>query len=390
MEVESTIGTVRRRLSDAERSEILDRVKAGERYQDIAADVRRSRKTIQRLVSHSTPVLPAWVFTSESRLTFDERDEIAIGLRNGESFRTIAARLGLAPSTISREVRLGRDRRGYRASLATKRAAKRAWRSKPRKLLANPRLRKAVNDRLKLRWSPEQVAASLERAYPLDEEMRVSAETIDQTLYVQARGVLRGEVKGWLRSGRAARRPRGRFAKTGRLKDMILISERPADVEDRAVPGHWEGDLVLGTRGASAIGTLVERTSRFVMLFELPNGRTADEVTAALIRKVQGLPGQLKRRLTWDRGKELAEHKVFTIATGVQVYFCDPYAPWQRGSNENTNGLLRQYLPKSTDLSTISQATLDAIAHQLNTRPRKTLDWSTPAEVLATSVASIP
>ena len=390
MEMESAVGTVRRRLSDAERKSILKRVEAGERYKDIAADVRCSRKTIQRLVNHSTPRLPAWVFTSESRLTFDERDEIAIGLRNGESFRTIAARLGRAPSTISREVRLGSDRRGYRASLATKRAAKRARRPKPRKLIANPRLRKAVNDRLKLRWSPEQIAANLKRTYPHVEEMRVSAETIYQTLYFQARGTLRSEVKGWLRSGRAARRPRGRFAKAGRIKDMLLISERPADVEDRAVPGHWEGDLVLGTRGASAIGTLVERTSRFVMLFGLPNGRTADEVTAALIRKVQGLPEELRRSLTWDRGKELAEHKVFTIATGVQVYFCDPYAPWQRGSNENTNGLLRQYLPKSTDLSTISQATLDDIAYQLNTRPRKTLDWSTPAEVLATSVATIP
>ena len=237
MESESTIGTVRRRLSDAERKEILDRAEAGERYRDIAADVRCSRKTIQRLVNRSTPVLPA-VFTSETRLTFDERDEIANGLRNGESLRTIAARLGRAPSTISREVRLGSDRRGYRAWLATKRAAKRARRPKRRKLLTNPRLLKAVNDRLRLRWSPEQIAVSLKRAYPQDEEMRVSAETIYQTLYLQARGSLRGEVKGWLRSGRAARRPRGRFAKAGRIKDMILISERPAEVEDRAVPGH--------------------------------------------------------------------------------------------------------------------------------------------------------
>lgn len=257
MEIESTMGTVRRRLSDAERKEILQRVKAGERYRDIARDVRCSRKTIQRLVNHSTPVLPAWVFTSESRLTFDERDEIASGLRNGESLRMIAARLGRAPSTISREVRLGSDRRGYRALLATKRAAKRSRRPKRRKLLAHPRLLKAVNDRLRLRWSPEQVAASLKRAYPQDEEMRVSAETIYQTLYLQARGSLRSEVKRWLRSGRVARRPRGRFAKAGRIKDMVLISERPAEVEDRAVPGHWEsqcccqvvvGSLVSGSR----------------------------------------------------------------------------------------------------------------------------------------------
>jgi IS30 family transposase len=390
MDIESTVGTVRRRLSDAERKEILRRVKAGDRYRDIALDVRCSRKTIQRLVNHSTPVLPAWVFTSESRLTFDERDEIANGLRNRESLRAIAARLGRAPSTISREVRLGSDRRGYRASLATKRAAKRSRRPKQRKLLANPRLLKAVNDRLRLRWSPEQVAASLKRAYPQDEGMRVSAETIYQTLYLQARGSLRGEVKRWLRSGRAARRPRGRFAKAGRIKDMILISERPAEVADRAVPGHWEGDLVLGARGASAIGTLVERKSRFVLLFELPKGRTAEEVTTALVRKIRALPIEVRRSLTWDRGKELAEHKAFTIATGVQVYFCDPYAPWQRGSNENTNGLLRQYLPKTIDLSTVDQETLDEIAAQLNTRPRKTLDWNTPADVLAASVAGIP
>lgn len=374
MVIESTVGTVRRRLSDAERKEILRRVNAGDRHQDIAADVRCSCKTVQRLVNHSTPVLPAWVFTSESRLTFDERDEIANGLRKGKSLRAIASRLGRAPSTISREVRLGSDKRGYRALLATKRAAERSSRPKRRKLLANPRLRKAVNDRLKLRWSPEQITASLKCAYPQDEEMRVSTETIYQTLYLQARGSLRSEVKRWLRSGRAARRTRGRIAKGGRIKDMILISERPAEVEDRAVPGHWEGDLMLGMRGLSAIGTLVERKSRFLMLFELPKGRTAEEVTDALVRTVQVLPEAMKRSLTWDRGKELADHETFTVTTGVQVYFCDPYAPLQRGSNENTNGLLRQYFPQGTDFSKVNQATLDEIADQLNTRPRKTLE----------------
>jgi transposase, IS30 family len=388
--MDPTIGTTGRRLSDEERREVLNRVAAGDRYEEIAAKLRISRKTIQRLVNREAPPIPRWLFESETRLTMVEREEIAHGLQAGESLRSIAARLGRAASTISREVRLGSDRHGYRALLATKRAAKRCRRPKLRKILTSPLLLRAVNKRLRRRWSPEQIAASLRRDYPADQAMHVSAETIYQTLYLQARGTLRSEVKRWLRSGRAARRPRGRFTKRGRINDMILISERPAEIEDRAVPGHWEGDLVLGRRGLSAVGTLVERSSRFLMLLELPDGRTAESVNEALIKKIEALPDELKRSLTWDRGKELAEHKAFTVASGVQVYFCDPYAPWQRGSNENTNGLLRQYLPKGMDLTNVSQSELDAIAAELNNRPRKTLDWMAPAEAFAAAVASIP
>jgi IS30 family transposase len=256
------------------------------------------------------------------------------------------------------------------------------------KLVACPRLRHEVERRLEMRWSPQQIAARLMIDYPEDLQMRVSHETIYQSLFVQARGALRLELARCLRTGRAQRRPRKRGAsRHGQIAGMVLISDRPASVADRAVPGHWEGDLVIGKAGGSAIGTLIERQSRYLMLLELAEGRLAEHVRAGLAAKIGELPAQLRRSLTWDRGKELAEHVQFTIDTGVQVYFCDPHSPWQRGSNENVNGLLRQYFPKGTDLSVHSVEQLDAVAAELNGRPRQTLGWLTPSEAFARAVA---
>lgn len=378
-----TVGTPARRFSEDERAEIRRRLAAGERHKDIAVAVGGSTKAVQRLIYAERKPPPAWLFSSETRLTLADREEISIGLEAGDSFRAIARRLNRAPSTVMRDVARNGGRARYRAWQATRAAERRSKRPKPRKLLCSAQLLAVVNDGLKRRWSPEQISAMLRRTYPDDVSMRVSPETIYQTLYLQARGGLKAEVRLWLRTGRAARRSRGRFTGRQRISDMVLISERPAEVEDRAVPGHWEGDLLYGAGARSMIGTLVERSSRFVMLLALPQGRTAAAVNAALIDSIQTLPDVLRKSLTWDRGTELAEHKAFTIATGVQVYFCDPQSPWQRGSNENTNGLLRQYLPRSMDLSDVTQAELDAIAEQLNTRPRKTLDWKTPAQALA-------
>ncbi len=271
----------------------------------------------------------------------------------------------------------------YRAGVAHRASRHRARRPKPAKLTMNPRLRDVVEAKLVLWWSPLQISRWLVAAYPDDEEMRVSHETIYQSLFIQGRGALRTELWRCLRTGRAVRRPQGRPASTkGQIRDMVMISERPAAVEDRAVPGHWEGDLIMG-KNKTAIGTLVERWSRYVMDFPLPDGNTADAVRVALEATVQRLPDHLWESLTWDQGKEMAQHATFTVATGVQVYFCDPKSPWQRGSNENTNGLLRQYFPKGTNLSIHSQHDLDQAAYSLNTRPRQTLDWMTPSDKLA-------
>ena len=248
-------------------------------------------------------------------------------------------------------------------------------------------LREEVERRLALRWSPQQIAARLKKDYPDKPEMRVSHETIYRSLFVQARGALRRELASCLRTGRTQRRPNKRTDLGGKILDMVMISKRPATVEDRAIPGHWEGDLLMGQGGKSAIATLVERRSRYLMLLALPNGRTAVEVRAALTKRIAGLPKQLRRSLTWDQGKEMAQHSRFTVDTAVRVYFCDPHSPWQRGSNENTNGLLRQYFPKSTDLSGYKQKRLEAIAQEINTRPRQTLDWMKPSEVFARIVA---
>jgi IS30 family transposase len=317
-------------------------------------------------------------------LSVAEREEIAVGVAAGEPLRAIAARLGRAPSTVSREVRRNGTRRGYRAVAAQAQAEARAARPKTARLAGSARLRGWVQARLEERWSPEQVSRMLEREFPGEPEMRVSHEAIYQAIYVQGRGALRRELASCLRTGRALRRPRRRGdERRGRIPGMVMISERPAEVSDRAVPGHWEGDLIMGARNASAIGTLVERTTRFVMLLHLPRGHAPAAVAEAMTGAMSGLPAALRRSLTWDQGKEMAAHAQISLATDLEIYFCDPHSPWQRGSNENTNGLLRQYFPKGTDLSVHSRQHLQAVADELNARPRKTLGWATPAGALA-------
>jgi transposase, IS30 family len=313
-----------------------------------------------------------------------EREEISRGVAAGEPCRQIAARLGRAPSTVSRELARNGGRHRYRAQAGDAAAFRRAQRPKAAKLVSQPRLRAVVEAKLALRWSPQQIAGWLPLAYPQDPVMRVSHETIYLSLFVQSRGALRRELQRCLRTGRAMRYPRGKRLPQGRgqLRDTLHISQRPAEAADRAMPGHWEGDLVFGRR-PSAVGTLVERHSRYVLLFPLPNGFTAERMRPELTTAILRLPEQLRRSLTWDQGREMAEHLRFTIDSGVQVYFCDPRSPWQRGTNENTNGLLRQYLSKGADLRRFDQAALDAIAAELNGRPRQTLAFKTPSEVLA-------
>ena len=371
----------------AERLEIRRRVATGERMDDVAIAVGRPKRSVQRLVSPFGGLQPRPTVRSALRLSSAEREEISRGLRAGESLRRIALGLGRAPSTVSREVAANGGRRRYRGYLAEERAVRRGRRPRPARLARNHRLRRAVERLLVARWSPQQIAWQLRHDHPDDQEMWVSHETIYQSLFVQGRGALRAELTRCLRTGRARRRPAGRARPSGELRDMVLLSERPAEVDDRAVPGHWEGDLIIGKGTHSAIGTLVERQTRFVLLVALPHGRTAEAVRTALAERILTLPQQLRRSLTWDRGKEMAEHVRFTVDTGVSVYFCDPHSPWQRGTNENTNGLLRQYFPKGTDLSVHDQAHLDAVARELNGRPRQTLGWMKPSEALAKVVA---
>jgi transposase, IS30 family len=320
-------------------------------------------------------------------LSADERVVIADGLVVGRSMRSIAAELGRSPSTISREVARNTTAvdRVYRPWAADLQASRRRLRPRGGKIAGSPRLRAAIQVLLDDKYSPEQAAARLRREHPEDQGLRVSHETIYQALYLQGRGELRRELTAALRSGRAIRRPRNRphpTRRSGLPKPLVMISERPAEAADRAVPGHWEGDLILGAYTRSAIGTLVERATRFVMLVHLPGDRIAETVRDQLIATMAGLPAHLRRSLTWDQGVEMAKHREFTMATDMPVFFCDPHSPWQRGSNENTNGLLRQYFPKSTDLSVHTPEHLAAVAAQLNRRPRKTLDWDTPAERL--------
>jgi IS30 family transposase len=371
------------RMSDVERSELWDRWEAGESQRSIARALDRAPATIRtRLLSSGwrRPVPPAeWC---SLRLSLDEREEISRGIAMGESLRSVAERLGRSSSTVSREVRINGGCDRYRAVEAHRASRRRAKRPKAMKLEECPRLRETVEEKLALWWSPAQISLWLESEYPDDEEMQVSHETIYQSLYVQGRGALRKELWQALRTGRARRRPQGRPGSTkGQIRDMVMISERPAEVEDRAVPGHWEGDLIMGKRKTS-IGTLVERHSRYVMLFRVPDN-TAESVRVALTDTVKKLPEHLWKSLTWDQGTEMAQHATFTIDTGVQVFFCDPKSPWQRGSNENTNGLLRQYFPKGTDLSIHTQEDLDQAAYSLNTRPRQTLGGMTPSDKLA-------
>jgi IS30 family transposase len=362
-------------------------VRAGETHEGAAEAVGCSAKSVQRLLAKTGGVKSRAKPRSPLRLSLAEREEISRGLLAGESRRAIAARLGRSGSSVTREVAAAGGPKSYRAWRADERARRRARRPKSAKLAASPRLRREVQRLLGLRWSPQQIAARLILDHPDDPEMRVSHETIYQSLFVQGRGALRKELARCLRTGRAQRRPQRRTNGSGQLLDMVLISERPAEVQDRAVPGHWEGDLIIGSGSKSAIGTLVERQSRFVMLLDLRQGRLAEQVKDALVLKIRELPEQLRRSLTWDRGKEMAEHIAFTIDTGVQVYFCDPHSPWQRATNENTNGLLRQYFPKGTDLSMYDQARLEKVAAELNGRPRQTLGWLTPSEAFARAVA---
>ena len=372
------------RLSVSDKTELWDRFEAGESLRSISRCLGRATSSIRtHLVAAGwkRPV-PAGDWCA-LRLSFGEREEISRGLAGGESFRCIARRLGRSPSTVSREVTGNGGRKRYRAVLGHQASRRRAHRPKPSKLGTYPLLRAVVEEKLELWWSPLQISRWLESAYPDDEEMRVSHETIYQSLFIQGKGALRKELWRCLRTGRATRRPQGRApSMKGTIRDMVMISERPAEVEDRAVPGHWEGDLIMGKR-QTAIGTLVERHTQYVMLFPLPDGNTAESVRLALTETVQRLPEHLWRSLTWDQGKEMAQHTQFTVDTGVQVYFCDPKSPWQRGTNENTNGLLRQYFPKGTDLSQHTQNDLDQAAYSLNTRPRQTLDWMTPSDKLA-------
>jgi IS30 family transposase len=368
-------------LSPSERAVILERFRAGAAAMEVVAEFGVSKRTAYR-VRDEVVLVRRRVAYSPHRLSFEDRERVMVGIARGESDGEIAGVLGRSRQTVWREIRrCGGRRRDYRALKGERQAHKRARRPKPTKLAGCPRLLAEVEDRLRDGCSPEQIAARLRLEFPDDPGMRISHETIYQSLYVQARGELRRELATCLRTGRTRRKSQGRVPRRGALQDMVMISERPAEVEDRAVPGHWEGDLLMGKANRSQVVTLVERQTRFVILAALED-RSALNVAGVLAERIGALPIALWRSLTWDQGIELAAHKTFSIKSGVPVYFCDPHSPWQRGSNENTNGLLRQYLPKGTDLSIHTQSELDAIADRLNRRPRKTLEWSTPAEKL--------
>jgi IS30 family transposase len=379
----------RSRLSAAQKTEIWKRWKAGQSLHEIGRAFDKPHTTIHQFLLPSGGIRPAARRRSRLALTLAEREDISRGIASGSSIREIARRMERAASTVSREVRHHGGRPAYRAHDADCQAWVSALRPKRCLLAINRKLRDAVASKLILEWSPEQISGWLKTEYPKDERMRVSHETIYRSLFIQGRGVLKQELLGHLRSKRRIRRSQhSRIYKDsrGRIADAISIRERPAEVEDGAVPGHWEGDLLSGGKN-SYIATLVERHSRFLMLIKVPGKETA-VVVAALSKHVRKLPATLRRSLTWDRGLEMAKHKEFTVATDVQVYFCDPQSPWQRGTNENTNLLLRQYFPRGTDLSVHSQAHLDQIALRLNQRPRKTLGFQTPASKLQASVAS--
>lgn len=375
------------RLSARELRELWDRWKEGETLECIGQALGTSLHSVYGVVKRHGGIAPRQRTRAPWTLSLFEREEISRGLARGESVRQTAHRLGRAPSTISREIRRHGGGTRYRATDADRAAWRAARRPKACRLRQHPRLRAAVAAQLRADWSPQQIAAGLVTTYPDDATMRVSHETIYRTLYVQARGALKKELVAHLRRQRPVRRSGSRKGHgQGQIVGAISIAQRPPEVEDRAIPGHWEGDLLAGNK-RSNIATLVERRSRYVMLVRLTS-RDAENVAQALIRRVQHLPRGLMQSLTWDRGLEMAQHKRFTIATDAQVYFCDPRSPWQRGSNENTNGLLRQYFPKGADLSHVTQRQLDVVANKLNTRPRQTLDWKTPAQILATTVAT--
>jgi IS30 family transposase len=370
-----------------ERRELWERWKRGESISEIGRALDRAPGTIHCTIREHGGVPPLERCRSRLALTLEEREEISRGVAAGESARRIAAGLCRSPSTITRELNRHGGRRGYRAAEADRRAWQRGRRPQRCKLARHPSLARIVARKLRQEWSPEQIAGWLKREFPHDETMRVSHETIYVTLFIQARGALKRELLAHLRRSRSIRRPRTASRANhgqGQIVDAVSIRERPPEAADRAIPGHWEGDLLAGAAN-SHVATLVERHSRFVMLVAV-DGKVTRSVTSALSRHVRELPQQLRASLTWDRGMEMAEHARFTVATDVKVYFCDPQSPWQRGSNENTNGLLRQYLPKGTDLSKLAQPQLDAIAAKLNTRPRRTLEFKTPAATLDTAL----
>jgi len=376
--------------TESQRALMWERWQKGESLQQIAQLFDRNHSSIQGILAVTGGIRPAPRRRSRLALTLAEREEISRAVVAGHSMRSIATQLGRAPSTISREIKRNGGHECYRASQAEESAWDRGRRPKTCKLAQNRALARIVAGKLQRRWSPQQVAGWLKRTYPDDTSRQVSPETIYRSLFIQARGALKKELVEHLRRRRVMRRSRHHTMKTdkhGRITDTVSISERPASVEDRAVPGHWEGDLLFGSKN-SQIATLVERRTRYAMLVKV-TGKDSETVINALIKHARKLPEELYKSLTWDRGKEMAEHKRFTLATDIQVYFCDPQNPWQRGSNENTNGLLRQYFPKGTDLSGYSQAKLNAVARQLNERPRKTLNFETPAERFHQTVASI-
>ena len=378
----------RRLFTAAEISVVWERWRTGARVPHIARELGRDTAAVKYLVVRHGGIPPAARRRSARHLTLREREELSRGLAQHVSVRTIARALHRAPSTISREIARHGGRDSYRATTADATAWRRARRPKRCRLATRPRLCRVVEAKLRANWSPEQIARWLTMTYPDHPELHVSHETIYRTLYVQTRGALKRELIAHLRRSPGYRQrrahahaPHGR----GQILDAVPISARPAAAADRAVPGHWEGDLLMGTK-TSALATLVERHSRYVLLVRLRD-RHATTVARALARRIQRLPALLKQSLTWDRGHEMQQHAAFTVATDVQVYFCDPASPWQRGSNENTNGLLRQYFPKGRSLASFTQRQLDAIAHQLNTRPRETLNWRTPEHVLSAAVA---
>ena len=380
----------RRYFTDSEMAVIWVRWEKGDSINEIARDLGRYHSAVQGAMARTGGIRPASRRRSRLALTVAEREEISRGIAIGQTIRAIALQLGRAPSTVSREIRRNGGRRRYRANKADEAARQRALRPKTCKLAQNPALARIVARKLISRWSPWQIAGWLKRTDADDESLQVSHETIYKTLYIQARGALKKELIQYLRRSRAMRRSQHHTQKKGKhgqITDAVSISERPAEAEDRAVPGHWEGDLICGSNN-SQIATLVERQTRLLMLVRVPSKDTKTVINA-LIKQSHKLPRELYKSLTWDRGKEMADHKRFSLATDIEVYFCDPQQPWQRGSNENTNGLLRQYFPKGMDLSNVHQNRLNAVARELNERPRETLQFYSPAEKFAECVASI-
>jgi transposase, IS30 family len=377
-------------LGSDERGVIAARLGEGVSLRAVAVEFGCSCQTVARIRDEAL-MLRGRAGHSRLRLSFEERERILVGVARGESDAEIARAIGRHRSTVGREIgRSCAERWRYRPLAAERRRAVRARRPKPGKLAGNPELLRVVEEGLCEGWSPEQISARLKREYPNDRGMRISHETIYRALYVQSRGELRRQLTRQLRTGRDRRKRQGHVERRGHIPDMVSISERPPEVDDRAVPGHWEGDLLVGARNQSFVATLVERHTRYVMLAGLGRDRRTGHVIEALKAQIHTLPSHLTRSLTWDQGNELAAHKTFSIQTGVEVYFADPHSPWQRGSNENTNGLLRQYLPKGSDLAAVTQPELDEIARKLNGRPRKTLDWMTPAEKMHELLASSP